>query len=150
MHFWQLHVCESLRHSMIPPITVPPPPNDQITIRIPSDSRLQLITYDDYKALRHLLVECQGHPHKPQFGKSHLTFNPFCKRIMSLLSKSHTNMCCSCMAQTAIRSGNNFAHATTAKLSWHMQNCELIGSIESKLKQNEFSQDFNYEPINCL
>ena len=24
------------------------------------------------------------------------------------------------------RSGHNFAHATTAQLSWHVQNCDLI------------------------
>ena len=29
-----------------------------------------------------------------------------------------------------IRSGHNFAHVTTAKLSWHVQNCDLTGSLE--------------------
>ena len=35
-------------------------------------------------------------------------------------------------------SGYNFAHATTAQLSWHVQNCDLIKSLETKLKQNTF------------
>ena len=35
----------------------------------------------------------------------------------------------------------------TAKLLWHMQNCDLIKSIESKSQQNYISEDFNYELI---
>ena len=49
-----------------------------------------------------------------------------------------------------IRSGHNFVYAMTAQLSWHMQNCDLIGSLESKLEQNKFAQDFSYELINSL
>ena len=36
-------------------------------------------------------------------------------------------------------------YATTAKLSRHVQNCNLI---ESKLEQMSFSQDSDYENIN--
>ena len=44
---------------------------------------------------------------------------------------------------TMIRSGHNFAYATTAE-----QNCDVIGSSESKLGHEEFSQDFNHEFMN--
>ena len=47
-------------------------------------------------------------------------------------------------------SGHNFAHAMTAKLSWHLQICDLNESWESKSEQNEFSGDFNYEIIDLL
>ena len=36
--------------------------------------------------------------------------------------------------QIMVASGHNFAHAKTAQLPWHMQNSELIWSIESKFK----------------
>ena len=49
-----------------------------------------------------------------------------------------------------IQSCHNFAHVPTAQLSWHAQNCDLIGSLESKLVVPEFSQNFNYELINPL
>ena len=50
-----------------------------------------------------------------------------------------------------IQSGQNFAHVTTAKLSWHVQNCGLVGSIEWKLQQKEYSQDFYSELISiCI
>ena len=32
-----------------------------------------------------------------------------------------------------IQSSHNFAHVTTAQLSWHVQNYDLIGSLQSKL-----------------
>ena len=47
-------------------------------------------------------------------------------------------------------SDHNFAHAMTAQLSWHVQNCDLNGSLESQLEQNEFLKDFNYELMNHL
>ena len=57
------------------------------------------------------------------------------------------NVCCSYMISNyAIKS--YFAHATTAQLSWHVQNCDLIASLEWKLYQNEFSRDFSKELIN--
>ena len=34
-----------------------------------------------------------------------------------------------------IQSGHNFAHATTAELSWHVQNCDMIGSFGCKLEK---------------
>ena len=46
-----------------------------------------------------------------------------------------------------ITSGQNFAHATTAELSWHVQNCDLIRSSEKELEQNAFSQDFKVRLI---
>ena len=49
-----------------------------------------------------------------------------------------------------IQTGQNFAHATTAELSWHAQNSDLIGSLESILEWKEFPQDFNYELINGI
>ena len=47
------------------------------------------------------------------------------------------------------RSGHNFAHAMTARLSWHVQNYDLIASLESKLEQKYFSQDFSDELLHC-
>ena len=38
----------------------------------------------------------------------------------------------------------------TALLSWHVQNCDLIGSLKPKLEWKEFPQDFKYELINPL
>ena len=52
------------------------------------------------------------------------------------------------MCKIIIQSSHNFAHAMTAELSWHVQNCNLIGSLEWKLEQIKFSQDFNYELMN--
>ena len=49
-----------------------------------------------------------------------------------------------------MRSGHNFAHAMTALLSWLVQNYDLIALLGSKLKQTEFSWDFNYEVMKCL
>ena len=45
------------------------------------------------------------------------------------------------------KQSHNFPHATTAELSWHVQNCALTGSLESKLEQIESSWDFNCEVI---
>ena len=47
-----------------------------------------------------------------------------------------------------MRRGHNFAYATTAELSWHVHNCNLIRSLEPKSKQNQFSQDFHYGLLN--
>ena len=38
-----------------------------------------------------------------------------------------------------IRSGHNFAHATTAELLWHVQNCDRIVYLELKLQQRNFA-----------
>ena len=45
---------------------------------------------------------------------------------------------------------HNSAHAMRAVLLWHVQNVDLIGWSESKLEQEEYSNDFNYEIINHL
>ena len=47
-------------------------------------------------------------------------------------------------------SGHNFAPVMTAQLPWQVQNCDLIGWLELKLKENEFTQDFSYVLINRL
>ena len=39
-----------------------------------------------------------------------------------------------------IHYGHNFAHVTTAQLSWHVQNHDLIGLLRSKLEQNKFTR----------
>ena len=48
------------------------------------------------------------------------------------------------------QSGHNFVHATTAELSWHVQNCDLIWGMESTFGQMWLSQDFSYELIDSL
>ena len=42
--------------------------------------------------------------------------------------------------QIMIESGHNFAHATTAQLSWHLHFCDLIRSLASTLGQTSFPQ----------
>ena len=44
-----------------------------------------------------------------------------------------------------IKSGHNFAHGMTAELSCHVQNYGLIRLSETKLEQNAFSPDVDYE-----
>ena len=44
------------------------------------------------------------------------------------------------MLKVMIQSGHNFAHVTTAELSWHVQNCDLIRSLEWKLQQTEINE----------
>ena len=48
-----------------------------------------------------------------------------------------------------IQSGHNFAHATTAQLSWQVQNFDLIGPEEG-WKQKEFLKDLDYKHKNSL
>ena len=47
-----------------------------------------------------------------------------------------------------IQSGHKFAHVTTAQLSWHVQNCDLVSYLFIKQKQHDFLQDLGYELIN--
>ena len=47
-------------------------------------------------------------------------------------------------------SGHNFAHATTAELSWHVQICDLIVSKELELEKKLFRQNFSYELISDM
>ena len=42
------------------------------------------------------------------------------------------------------QSGNNFAHAMTAQLSWHVQNCYMIGSLEWILEEKGFLWQFQF------
>ena len=49
-----------------------------------------------------------------------------------------------------IESGRKFAQFTTAQLSWTVQLCDLIGTLESWLQHTEFLQDFSFELINPL
>ena len=71
---------------------------------------------------------------------------------MSLLSKSYKNICCFDI-NTIIELCHNFAHATTAQLSWHVQNCEMIWIIRiiiTTIRYRYFSQDSIYELTNAL
>ena len=43
------------------------------------------------------------------------------------------------------QAGHNFAHFTTAELSWNEQICDVTGSFDSLLKQENF---FTYELLN--
>ena len=52
--------------------------------------------------------------------------------------------------KTKIWSEHNIAHAMTAELSWHVQNCVLIESLNSKLKQIKLREDNFYKLINHL
>ena len=59
-----------------------------------------------------------------------------------IISSGHNFACHNSSAAMMIRSDHNFAHVTTAELSWHVQNCDPIGSSESESTQREFQQDF--------
>ena len=52
------------------------------------------------------------------------------------------------MLKSMIISGHNFALVTTAQLSWHVQNFNMTGSLESKWEYEYFSQDFDYKLLN--
>ena len=54
------------------------------------------------------------------------------------------------MFKIIIQSSHNFAHVTTAELSWHVQNFDLIGPGGRKLEQTELLQDFKYELLKSL
>ena len=54
-----------------------------------------------------------------------------------------------------IRTGHKCAHATTAQLSWHVQNCDMVGSmifLHKIIIHNYLFLlwDLDYELINCL
>ena len=85
-----------------------------------------------------MIMSCYSYIH-------HVTCNElFHKIFISSESKSCKNSWCF-YYKVMIRSGHNFAHVTTAELSWHVQIYGLIGWLELQPKQIEFSQDFNYE-----
>ena len=46
------------------------------------------------------------------------------------------------------QSGQKFAHDTTAKLSWHVQNCDLMWSLFFAQEQSKFSQYLDDRIIN--
>ena len=46
-----------------------------------------------------------------------------------------------------IQSGRKFAHATTAELSWHVQNCDLILSLFPIWEQDTILENLDYELI---
>ena len=58
-------------------------------------------------------------------------------------------ICSAHIWQMMIRSCHNFAHATTAQLSWHVRYCNMTGSLESQSEQNNNLdyQDFVYELV---
>ena len=70
----------------------------------------------------------------PIFQRIHEHHNPN-------LVKFHTVLAWKMM----IRSGHNVAHATTAQLLWHVQNCDLIASLKLQLMQRLISLYFIYE-----
>ena len=47
-------------------------------------------------------------------------------------------------------SGHKFAHVMTAELSWHVQNCDLIGYLFDMKVQNIIFEDFEHEFISLL
>ena len=49
-----------------------------------------------------------------------------------------------------VKSDHNFAHVTTAELSWHVQNCDMLWSLSFKSKQPKYLWDINHELINSL
>ena len=62
----------------------------------------------------------------------------------SNLTIIHVALICEIM----IRSCHNLAHAMTAKLSWHVQICDIIGRLELYIKY--FTWYFNHQIINTL
>ena len=48
-----------------------------------------------------------------------------------------------------IQSDHNVAHVTTAELSWHVQNCDLIGWLFCKQEHHISLQDLDCELISC-
>ena len=67
--------------------------------------------------------------------------DPFHKNFMQI----SLNKCCYHLKK--VRSGDNFAHVMTAQLSWHVQICDFIGSLEFKLQQKGSKQVSKYEPL---
>ena len=49
-----------------------------------------------------------------------------------------------------IQSSRRFAHVTTAKLSWHVQICDLIKLLFFKLSKIIFFRGLDYELINHM
>ena len=51
---------------------------------------------------------------------------------------------------TMLQSCQNSAHVTTAELSWHVQNCDMISLLFFSSEHHIILQDFDYEFINPL
>ena len=47
-----------------------------------------------------------------------------------------------------IQSSENFARVTTAELSWHVRNYDLVGALFLKKEHHDFLQDLIFELIN--
>ena len=73
------------------------------------------------------------------FTKGSWAHNPNLVRILVAITR-----------KIMIRSGHNSAHVTTAELSWHVQICDLIESLELILQQRQFEQVFSYELASTL
>ena len=73
---------------------------------------------------------------------------PISQTVMSSQSISCKNMLFD-MKNNIIISRHNFGHAMAAQLSWHVQNCDLIVSLQSQWEQKEIFQDFNLKLMNC-
>ena len=54
------------------------------------------------------------------------------------------------MFKIITQSSHNFAHVTTAQLSWYVQNCDLIGPVGRKFEHTELLQDFKYQLLKSL
>ena len=70
-------------------------------------------------------------------------------RFFELIIQILSYWCCAYL-KTIIRSGHNFALVTTAELSWHVQNCDLIESLESKLVIKRICKHLGYELLTPL
>ena len=77
-----------------------------------------------------------------QCSGSWIHYTKFC----GLMNKKN-QILCSLISIIVNQPGHNFAHAMTAELSWHVQNCDLTGSYFSCFVR---LQDLVYELINSL
>ena len=82
----------------------------------------------------------------PEVVPDYLEMKPISQRINPNIEWMHIAI----TWKTNIRSGYNLTHATTTELSWHVQNCDQIGSLKIKIKVKRFSQNFYYELMKHL
>ena len=68
------------------------------------------------------------------------------KGFRSSRPRSCENICVAFTRLIMVISGQNYAHATTAELSWHVH----ISDQSFRNRAKVYSQDFNDEWINCL
>ena len=74
------------------------------------------------------------------------TWRPFHKKSMNSNYKSWKT-CLTFIRKILTPHGHDFAHATTALLSWHVRNCDLMTSLDVRLCQNAFSKYIEYKLI---